>query len=78
METQGPEKTHLSIGLAREWCLVREDEFVFTLQRVLSATAASEAVRAVHQKLDRFELLIIDDISYVPLSANETDVLFNS
>ncbi len=75
----GSGKTHLSIGLAHEWCLKG--------RRILYITAAAliqELLRAKKnleldlfiKKLDRFEVLVIDDISYVPCDRGETDALF--
>jgi len=75
----GAGKTHLAAGLAREWCLRG--------RRVLYATAAMLVqelliakrdlrLNQLIKKLDRFEALIIDDISYIPYNRDETDVLF--
>lgn len=75
----GSGKTHLAMGMAREWCLKG--------RKVLYKTAASlvqELLTAKHnlelnkmiKKLDSFEVLVIDDISYIPYERNETDVLF--
>lgn len=75
----GSGKTHLSIALAHEWCLKG--------RRILYTTAASliqELLRAKQaialdlfiKKLDRFEVIIIDDISYVSCEKTETDALF--
>jgi DNA replication protein DnaC len=75
----GSGKTHLSIALAHEWCL-KGRRVLYTV----SANLIAELLRAKHagmldlfiKKLDRFEVLIIDDISYIPCDRNETDVLF--
>lgn len=75
----GTGKTHLSIALGREWCLRG--------RRVLYTTAASLVQNLLLSKrdlslnefikrLDKYEALIIDDISYIPHSREETDVLF--
>lgn len=75
----GTGKTHLAIALAKEWCLRG--------RRVLYTTAAHlvqdllEAKKAITlndtiKKLNGFEALIIDDISYVPYAREEIDVLF--
>ena len=75
----GTGKTHLSIALAREWCVAN--------RRVLYVSAANlvqQLLRARQdlgleqyiKKLDAFEILVIDDISYVPFESRETDVLF--
>lgn len=75
----GTGKTHLSIALAREWCFLgRRVLFTTASQLVQDLRAAQNSLR-LHQlikKLDAFEVLVIDDISYVPLERDETDVLF--
>lgn len=76
----GTGKTHLSIALAREWCL-RGRRVLFTtaahlVQQLLHAKAALQLQQLI-KKFDRYEVLIIDDISYVPFDKQETDVLFN-
>jgi len=75
----GTGKTHLSIALAREWCcLGRRVLFTTASQLVQDLRVAQNSFR-LHQlikKLDGFEILVIDDISYVPLERGETDVLF--
>ena len=75
----GAGKTHLSAALGREWCLRG--------RRVLYTTAAAlvqdllVAKRDLHlnqliKRLDRYDALIIDDVSYIPYNRDETDVLF--
>jgi DNA replication protein DnaC len=75
----GSGKTHLSAALGREWCLRG--------RRVLHTTAAALVqdllvakrdllLNQLIRKLDRFEALLIDDISYIPFNRDETDVLF--
>ena len=75
----GTGKSHLSIGLAREWCLTGRKVFYTTaaslVQQLLEAKA-NLRLRQIIKKFDYFEILIIDDISYVPYSREETDVLF--
>lgn len=75
----GTGKTHLSMGLAREWCLAGRHVQFFTAanltQRLLKAKAELKLEQMI-KKLDRFEVLIIDDISYVPFEKKETEVLF--
>jgi DNA replication protein DnaC len=75
----GTGKTHLSIALAREWCcLGRKVLFTTASQLVQDLKTAHKALKLHNRikKLDGFEVLIIDDISYVPLQREETDVLF--
>ena len=75
----GAGKSHLASALGREWCLRG--------RRVLYATAAMLVqellvakrdlrLQQLIKKLDRYEGLIIDDISYIPFNRDETDVLF--
>ncbi len=76
----GTGKTHLSLALAREWCLLGRKVFYISaadlLQKLLKAKqdlCLSEYIKT----LDRYEVLIIDDISYLSCDGSETDVLFN-
>ena len=77
--TPGGGKTHLSIALAREWCLLGRRVRFFTAANLVQALLQAKAelrLRQFIKQLDRFEVLIIDDISYVPFERSETDVLF--
>lgn len=75
----GTGKTHLSAALAREWC-VRGRRVLYTTAAALvqDLLAAKRDLRLnQHIKLlDKFEALLIDDISYIPQTRDETDVLF--
>lgn len=75
----GTGKTHLAIALAKEWCL-RGRRVLYTtaahlVQDLLEAKKALN-LNEVIKKLNSFEALIIDDISYVPYAREEIDVLF--
>ncbi len=75
----GTGKTHLSIGLAREWCLQGRKVLYTTAAALVQELLVAKqglALNAFIKKLDRFEALIIDDISYIPYDARESDVLF--
>jgi DNA replication protein DnaC len=75
----GTGKTHLAIALAREWCLMgRRILFKGASQIVEELLQAQEnkGLQRFMKQLDRFDCLIIDDISYVPFKREETDVLF--
>lgn len=76
----GTGKTHLSIALSQEWCLQGRKVFYTTaaelMQNLLKAKASLKLNEFI-KKLDRFELLLIDDISYVQCNREEADTLFN-
>jgi DNA replication protein DnaC len=75
----GTGKTHLSIALAREWCLqgrrVYYTNAANLVQQLLQAKQDLKLKQLI-QRLDRYEVLLIDDISYIPFERTETDVLF--
>jgi DNA replication protein DnaC len=75
----GTGKSHLSAALGREWCL-RGRKVLYTtasaLVQDLLAAKRDLKLNELIDKLDGFEALIIDDISYVPQTRDETDVLF--
>ena len=74
----GTGKSHLSIALAREWCLIGRKVKFFTaasLVQLLLQAKADLQLNQLIKRLDVFEVLIIDDISYVPFEKHETDVL---
>lgn len=75
----GTGKTHLSIALAREWCLRgRRIYYVTAASLVQDLLAAKRDLRfnQMLKRFDKFDGLIIDDISYIPQDRDETDVLF--
>ena len=75
----GTGKTHLAAAIAREWCL-RGHHVYFTaasaLVQDLLAAKRDLKLNALLKKLDGFESIVIDDISYIPQNRDETDVLF--
>ncbi len=75
----GTGKTHLSIALARRWCLQGRKIYYISashlVQMLLEAKQALKLKQLIN-KFDRYEVLIIDDISYIPFERTETDVLF--
>ncbi len=75
----GTGKTHLCIALAQEWCLLGRKVLFLTaanlVQQLLQAKQTLQLEQII-KKLERYEVLIIDDISYVPFERHETDVLF--
>jgi len=76
----GTGKTHLSLSLAREWCLLGRKVFYISaamlVQNLLRSKQELHLSKYI-KMLDRYEVLIIDDISYVSCNQDETDVLFN-
>lgn len=75
----GTGKSHLAIALAREWCLLGRKVRFFTavnlVQLLLRAKEQRKLIQLIKQ-LDAFDIILIDDISYVPFEKSETDVLF--
>jgi len=76
----GTGKTHLCLALAENWCLLGRKVFYISaaalMQELLKAKEALKLNEYI-KRLDRYEMLIIDDISYVPCERKETDVMFN-
>jgi DNA replication protein DnaC len=75
----GTGKTHLSIALSREWCYLCRKVLFTTASQLVQDLKVAHSNLKLHQlikKLDNFEVLVIDDISYIPLDKKETDVLF--
>jgi DNA replication protein DnaC len=75
----GTGKTHLAIALGREWCLRGRRVFYTTAAAIVQDLLASKRDLSLNQfikALDKYEALIIDDISYIPHTREETDVLF--
>jgi len=75
----GTGKTHLAAALCREWCL-RGRTVLFTtassLVQDLLAAKRDLKLNSLLKKLDKYQAIVIDDISYIPQDRNETDVLF--
>jgi len=75
----GTGKSHLSIALAREWCLQGRKCLYLTAASLVQELLISKNKFNLNQlikRLDRFEVLIIDDISYIPFEKFESEVLF--
>lgn len=75
----GSGKTHLAAGLGREWCLRGRHVLYTTAAMLVQDLLVAKRDLLLNQlikKLDRYEALIIDDISYIPYNRDETDVLF--
>jgi DNA replication protein DnaC len=75
----GTGKTHLAAALGYEW-IEANRSVLFTptyqlVSRLLRAKRDLELERELH-RLDRFEVVILDDIGYVQQSREEMEVLF--
>lgn len=75
----GTGKSHLCAALGYEWCQ-RGRKVLYTTAAALvqDLLVAKRDLKLNEQikKLDGYEALLIDDISYVPQNRDETDVLF--
>ena len=75
----GAGKTHLSIGLGIEACRkgVRT-LFINCHELILRLKAAQEKqhLERVMRRYERYDLLIIDELGYLPISSNEAKLLF--
>ncbi|WP_367333422.1 IS21-like element helper ATPase IstB [Limosilactobacillus sp.] len=75
----GVGKTHLSIGLGVEACKqgVRT-LFINCHELILRLTAAQEKqhLERVMRRYERYDLLVIDELGYLPIAANEANLLF--
>ncbi|WP_367363760.1 IS21-like element helper ATPase IstB [Candidatus Tisiphia endosymbiont of Nedyus quadrimaculatus] len=75
----GTGKSHLSMALAREWCLRGRKCLYLTAASLVQELLIAKNKFSLNQfikRLDRFEALIIDDISYIPYEKSESEVLF--
>jgi DNA replication protein DnaC len=75
----GAGKSHLASALGREWCLRGRRVLYISaamLVQILLVAKRDLRLQELIKELDRCEALIIDDISYIPFSRDETDVLF--
>lgn len=75
----GAGKSHLASALGREWCLHgRKTLFTTAAMLVQQLLVAKRDLKLQEfiKELDKYEALIIDDISYIPFNRDETDVLF--
>ena len=75
----GSGKSHLAIALARAWCQLGRRIRFYTASNLVQQLLQAKDDRRLTQyikQLDRFEVLVIDDISYIPFDKSEMDVLF--
>lgn len=75
----GTGKSHLCAALGREWCMRGRKVFYTTAAALVQELLAAKRdlkLNELIKKFDGYEALLIDDISYIPQSREETDVLF--
>ena len=77
----GRGKTHFLCAVARELILLHQRKVWFTpafklVQHLLQAKEALRLNEAL-KKLDRFDLIVVDDIGYIQHDRSEMEVLFN-
>lgn len=77
--TPGTGKTHLCIGLSREWCLRGRRVLFLTAAKLLEELKIAHnqnKLQALLKRLDKYQCLVIDDISYIPLERTDADLIF--
>jgi len=75
----GTGKTHLAMGMAKEWCLKGRKVLYKTAANLVQELLLAKKELSLNKyikKLDGFEVLVIDDISYIAYEKGETDALF--
>ncbi len=75
----GTGKSHLSMALTKEWCLLGRKVRFFTaaaLVQLLLRAKMELKLDKLLKRIDKFDVIIIDDISYLLSEKDETDVLF--
>jgi DNA replication protein DnaC len=76
----GVGKTHLAIGLAREACRQGKRVKFFTANGLATAYAEARTDRVLQRlenAIDKRDLIIIDELGYVPLANGAAENLFN-
>jgi DNA replication protein DnaC len=75
----GTGKTHLSIALTQEWCSSGRKVLFISAAELMHDLIKSKQDLIWNRKIEQLnknDVLIIDDISYVPCSREEADLLF--
>ncbi|MBS2004806.1 MAG: IS21-like element helper ATPase IstB [Cyanobacteria bacterium SZAS LIN-5] len=75
----GTGKTHLAAAIGREWCMQGREIFFSTASALVQELLTAKRdlrLNSLLKRLDKFDAIIIDDISYIPQNREETDVLF--
>lgn len=75
----GTGKTHLALALMQQWCFQGRKVAYYNasslLQELLQAKKENTLIKFI-KKLDRLAILVIDNISYLTCTKEESDVLF--
>ena len=75
----GTGKSHLAMSLTMEWCMqARKCVYISAaslVQQLLIAKSKLDLNNFI-KRLDKYEVLVIDDISYIPYKKEESDLLF--
>jgi len=75
----GAGKTHLATALAREWCLEGRRVLYRSTSQIVEDLKKAQMENRLHvylKTLDRIECLILDDISYLPWTPQDSGLLF--
>lgn len=75
----GVGKTHLAIGLGIKACIARKRVRFFSAMELLDELTAAQAVRNLVQRLEalsRLDLLIIDELGYLPMDKPRANLCF--
>jgi DNA replication protein DnaC len=75
----GTGKSHLAMALTKEWCMQARKCLYLSaanlVQQLLVAQSKLDLNNFI-KRLDKYEVLVIDDISYIPYKKEESDLLF--
>lgn len=77
--SSGSGKTHLALALGRELCLKGKKIIFFTgcsLVQELVKAKNSLTLTNYFKKMSAYDLVIIDELGYIPFEKNEADLLF--
>lgn len=75
----GTGKTHLVIALTQEWCSGGRKVLFISAAELVQDLIKAKSDMTWNQKigaLNKYDVLVIDDISYVPCDDRESDLLF--
>jgi DNA replication protein DnaC len=75
----GVGKTHLAIGLGLKVCAAQKRVLFYQAMELMDELVAAEVVRGLTARLDilsRLDLLIIDELGYLPMDKNRANLFF--